>query len=165
MNYDKESVTKLLQSYRSKKRMIKQLTFELQNPSQISASELLRAMSIGGSGYGTVHSGGVSDKTMSVVAHYSETADRLNFETLEDIRRELRALVNETEKLELYVNLLDERQARIIQLQYLEGKSWNEIEKELNLSRSSIADIRRAGIDELVAMYGYITDVIKTKSE
>jgi len=166
MKTNTDKVIDNLRSYRAKKRMIQQLKFELQNPSQISATELLRAMSIGGAEYSTVHKGGVSDKTMAVVAHYSDTADRLNLETLDDIKRELRALMNETEKLELYVSLLNERQSRIIQFQYFEGKSWNEIEEELNLSRSALADIRRAGIDELVIMYEYITDIkYKTKSE
>jgi len=162
MKNNTDNIIEILQSYRSKKRMILQLTFELQNPSQISASELLRAMSIGGSGYSTVHSGGVSDKTLSVVAHYSDTADRLNLETLEEIRRELRTLVNETEKLELYVGLLDERQARVIRLRDFEGKSWADIETELKTSRRTLNDARQAGIIELTSMFGYI-DTVKSK--
>jgi hypothetical protein len=163
MKTNTDKVIEILQSYRSKKRMIQQLEFELQNPSQISATELLRAMSIGGAGYSTVHSGGISDKTMSVVAHYSDTADRLNIETLEEIKRELRVLEIETSKLELYVSLLDERQARIIRLRDFEGKSWNYLEAELKMSERRLRAHRMAGIAELASMFGFIETIKRNK--
>jgi len=80
-------ITKILQSYRLKKRRIAQLQFELEHPSQITASELLRTIALGTSEFSTVHSSGsVSDKTGDIVANYDKITDRLNLETLEQIK-------------------------------------------------------------------------------
>ena len=154
-------VTEILRSYRSKKRMIEQLKFELQNPSQITAAELLRTMAIGSSEFSTVHgSGGVSDKTMSVVAHYGEIADRMNMESLDEIKRELRALVNETTKIEVYVGLLDSNSERIIRLRDFEGKSWSDMESEINATERRLREQRKAAIAELASMYRFVDTLI-----
>ena len=158
-------VTEILQSYRVKKRKIEQLKFELQNPSQITAAELLRTMAIGSSEFSTIHgSGGVSDKTMSVVAHYGEIADRMNLEALDEIKSELRVLTNETAKIELYVSLLKSTHEHVIRLRYFEGKSWNDMEKELDMTERWLRELRKAAISELVAMYGFV-DALKGKNE
>ena len=111
---------------------------------------------ISGSEYGTIHTGTISDKTMSVATHYSGIAQRMNLEAVEQIRRELRALVQETSKLELYVSLLDASQARIIQLRDFEGKPWDELEKSLDASERSLRERRRAAIKELAVMYEFV---------
>jgi hypothetical protein len=163
MNNDKEKVIEMLHSYRQKKRMIEQLKFELENPSQITAEEVLRAISIGNSEFTAVHSGGVSDKTMSVVAHYSDITSRLNLETLDQIKRELRMLVSETSKLELYVSLLDKNYENVIHLRDFEGKSWSEIETALNSTERRLRERRKAAIEELSNMYGFV-DAFKEKN-
>ena len=140
--------------------MIEQLKFELQNPSQITAAELLQTMSIGSSEFGTIHGGGgVSDKTMSIVAHYGELTGRMNFETLSAIKRELRVLMGETSKLELYVDLLDAPQAEVIRLRDFEGKPWSDIEMELKITVRQLNARRRAGIEELAIMYGFVEEI------
>jgi len=163
MKISTDEIIEMLQSYRSKKRMIEQLKFELENPSQITAEELLRAMSIGNSEFASVHSGGVSDKTMSIVAHYSDITSRLNLETLDQIKRELRMLVGETSKLELYVSLLDENYENVIRLRDFEGKTWSEIETALKSTERRLRERRKAAIEELSNMYGFV-DAFKEKS-
>jgi len=161
---DQEKVTKILQSYRLKKRRIAQLQFELEHPSQITASELLRTIALGSSEFSIVHSSGsASDKTVDIVANYDEITDRLNLETLEQIKRELRVLMNETEKLELYVSLLDTNYERVIRLRDFEGKSWGDMETELDATERRLRDLRKAAIAELSEMYGFV-DALKDKN-
>ena len=149
----------MLKTYRLKKRKIKQLEFELFYPAQTTEEELVRAMAISGSIYGSVHTPNISDKTMSVAAHYGSISDRMNKETVEQIKSELRALVQETSKLELYVSLLDASQAQVIRLRDFEGKPWSEIEALSGVSEKRLSERRRAGITELVIMYDFVDEI------
>lgn len=164
----KENVSKvmdILKSYRSKKRMIEQLKYELANPARISASELLRSMSIGSSESIPVHGGSISDKTMTVAANYENVAKRLNAESTMQIERELKSLTAETSKLEFYVELLSKDHSDVIRLRDLEGKQWGEIELELNTTERRLRDRRKAAIGELAQMYGFVEALTDKKTQ
>ena len=165
MKNNTNKVVELLRSYRSKKRMIEQLRFELQNPSQVTAAELLRSMSIGRTEFSTVHSSGISDKTMSVVAHYNDITEKMNIETLDEIKRELRVLLKETEKLEHYVSLLESNHSEVIKLRDFEGKHWCEIETELNTTERRLRARRTAAIEQLAAMYEFVDELMENDQE
>ena len=160
MKKSKDEIVLMLETYRSKKRRIKQLEFELLNPAQVTEAELIRAMAIGGSTYDTTQRN-TSGNTMSVAANYCDISEQMNNEAVAQIKRELDILVRETSKLEYYVGLLDTTQAQMIRLRDFDGKPWSEIEITSDASERRLREQRHKGIASLAVMYGYIEDFIQ----
>jgi hypothetical protein len=157
----KEKVTAILKSYPHKKRQIEQLRFELENPAEIGGDELIAGLSLGGNTPdGSAGGGGrISNRTMMIAMRYEGIAESMNADTVMQIGKELRTLEAETERLEHYLSLLEARQAEVLRRYYFDGATWFALEKELNMSRSSLLNHRNAAIEELVSMYDFISKV------
>ncbi|MDR1329335.1 MAG: hypothetical protein LBK23_07020 [Oscillospiraceae bacterium] len=160
MDKSREKVTAMLKSHPLKKRRIEQLRYELSNPPAVSETELLSSLSVGGAPLDAVPaSGQISDRTMLIAMRYGDTARRMNHEAKAQIARELRELEHETGRLEHYISLLDEIQAQIIRLHYLDGKSWSDIQTATELSEKTLIKRCKTGIDSLAEMYAFIEDL------
>jgi predicted DNA-binding protein YlxM (UPF0122 family) len=155
----------MLKSLPLKKRRIEQLRYELSNPPAVSETELLSSLSVGGAPLDAVPaSGQISDRTMLIAMRYGDTARRMNHEAKAQIARELRELELETGRLEHYISLLDARQSDVLRRYYFDGKPWNELEDEMNLTIRALINIRNSGVNALVSMYEYIEDVKNPKT-
>jgi hypothetical protein len=157
----RERVTAILRSYPHKKRQIEQLRYELANPAEIGGDELIAGLSLGGMSPDESGAGGgrMSNRTMMIAMRYGDIAESMNADTVTQIGRELRALEAETERLEHYLSLLNARQAEVLRRYYFEGATWFTLEKDLNMSRSSLIGCRNTAIDELVSMYDFLSKV------
>jgi DNA-directed RNA polymerase specialized sigma subunit len=160
MKQTHEKVIAKLKSLPLKKRRIEQLRYELAHPPTVSETELLSGLSIGGAPLDAVPvSGQISDRTMLIAMRYGDTARRLNHEAKAQIARELRELELETERLEHYISLLDDAQARIIRLHYIAGKTWTDIQSIMDLSEKTLIKRCKSGVDTLAEMYAFIEDL------
>jgi DNA-directed RNA polymerase specialized sigma subunit len=165
MDNSTEKVLTLLRQYPAKKRKIEQLRFELEHPALVSEDDLIKSLAIGGQELNTGgNSGHVTDKTMLIAMRYKEIADKINGDTLTQIKRELRALEVETGKLERYISLLTVRQKEVLRLRYIDGKAWVEIETMLHVNTRTLHAHHNAGVESLTEMYGFI-DKITDKGE
>lgn len=163
----KLKVIELLKSYPHRKRKIGQLKFELEHLTLIGGDELIGGLSLGSQAYGSGNPKGgyISNKTMMIALQYQDMTQRLNTETVIQITQELQALEVEVERLERYLSLLEPRQANILRLYYIEGRTWPELVQELYLSRRSLQNLRDQGVDELASMYQLITDINGNKDD
>jgi hypothetical protein len=167
MTKDREEMIGILKAHSYKKRQIEQLRFELAHPAEIGGDELIAGLALAGRapGEGGARGGHVSDRTLMIAMRYEGMAENLNAGTVALIARELRALEAETERLEHYVSLLDERQSALIRLHFFESVKWPEIGEALNMSKRSFFYLRETAINELVSMYGFISKLRGTDDE
>lgn len=158
MNDDMRSyVLNLLESCRERERKIALLHYELEHPAHASETEMISAMALGhgvGSGGGHVE-GHISDKTLYIALNYQSKVDKLNTDTKEEIVVQLVELEQEQKRLDYYISLLNERQAKVIKLTFFEGYAQNDIARKLTIVPRTVRRIKDEGVDKLVEMYSF----------
>lgn len=148
-------VLKLLESYNERERKIAVLRYNLMHPVKVDRTEQIEAMNFGhGDGLGH-NAGHISNKTLYIALNYEEQADRMNAEAAQEIANELFALECEQKRLNYFINLLDERQAEVIRLVFIEGIPTKEVAVRFSLTYRTIDRIKRAAIESLSEMYAY----------
>lgn len=159
----KEELISLLKAYPALKKKICLLQYERSHPSQVSEQEVINGLALShplNNDGGQV--GHISDKTMRIALSFQNETDRLNYESILEIDQELSVLTQRLEKLEFYVDQLEAEQAEIIRNYYFYGKSWSEIQEELNISSRTLLKRRNAGISALLAMGKYMEGVVSS---
>ena len=89
----------------------------------------------------------------------SNRVDKLNADTKEEIVKELVELEQEQRRLDFYISLLSERQAKVIQLLYIQNLPQGEVEKTMSLSAKTVRKLKNDALDTLTGMYGLIADL------
>ncbi len=152
----KKCVLHLLEEYRTNIRKIAQLRYELEHPTLVSPAEMMEAMTFAkGIGEGSRPTGYVSDKTLYIAMNYQDTAARLNDENREDIVSKLIPLEREVDRLEHYIQLLEEQKAILLHRHFFDGVGWNELCSEMRLSPKTLRKLREEAIDDLAEMYEF----------
>ena len=155
MKYEKmtyEKLVELLENYRSNERKVKVLQFELANRSQLTGSELIEAMSLSvPEGLGGL-TGHISDKTMRIALQYDDLAYNMNVEAKEAILHELVPLQAQQDKLKYYISLLG-NDGNILVGYYVDGKSWNRLEEEIEVTVRTLYRWKNEQMKRLLDMY------------
>ena len=158
MNDDMRSyVLNLLETCQERERKIALLHYELEHPAHASETEMISAMALGhgvGSGGGHVE-GHISDKTLYIALNYQSKVDKLNADTKEEIVVQLVELEQEQKRLDYYISLLNERQAKVIKLTFFEGCAQNDVARKLAVVPRTVRRIKDEGVDKLVEMYSF----------
>ena len=98
MNNYTDHVTSLLQNYRTTKRKIEQLRYELEHPTRVTPDEMIEAMNFAkGDGEGRP-SGSVSNKTLYIAMNFQSAADEANASLTHDLVSRLVPLEQEIGK-------------------------------------------------------------------
>ena len=151
-----ELVRDLLDTYRDRKWRIAALEHELANPAEVTGNEQIESMNFGhGDGVGYTK-GRVSDKTLYIALNYEEQVARLNAETSSVIAGELFELKRKQTKLDLYVSLLEKRQAEVIHMLCFEKIPAVQVAKHYDVTERTIERIKKAAIEHLAEMYEYV---------
>lgn len=157
MEYSREDIIIELENYNETKEKIALLQFELENPNQLTADELLSAMALGTSVKDIPNkTNTVSDKTMRIALSYTDTAAQLNSAVILEIRREISVLESKIKRLEFYLSFLDEESQKVIRYVYVDKYTWQQIEDATGLSRRTLSRRKNEAIDHLVKMYNYV---------
>jgi len=88
---------------------------------------------------------------------YAKKADRINVRQKLELTDEVRLLKAQTDRLEYYISLLDERQATVLKQLYFESKTLTETALCMRISESTVKNVRRAGIKKLIEMYSFVS--------
>lgn len=147
-------VTQLLETYHKRARQIAVLRYELSNPQKITEDEMLDVMQFArteGSGRTAGH---ISNKTLHIALNYREQAARINAESLDEISRELVSLMEEQDRLEYFVSLLEPRQEKVLRRTCFERVPQETVAEELGVTVRRVQNIKSQAIDELAEMYG-----------
>ena len=158
----RKQVIELLKAYPEMLRQITLLRYELEHPANISADEMISAMSFAKrDGEGGRPAGVVSNKTLYIAMNYQQAAAKLNEEYSGDLAKELFELERKANKLEYYMAFLTEDEQDVIRLYFFERRSLQEISDELGGSVWSIKRRRDSGVKKLTEMYGFIDELSK----
>lgn len=160
MNNDMRSyVINLLETYQERTRKIALLHYELEHPARTSEAEIISAMALGHGAGGSSHTEGhISDKTLYIALNYQDRADKLNADIKQEIVVQLVELEREQKRLDYYISLLNERQAKAIQFFYEKELTQGEVEKLMGLSAKTVRKLKKEALDALVVMYEFISD-------
>ncbi len=154
----KADVIVLLKGYLDRERKIAVLHYELAHLPKATSDEIIEAMAFGhGDGEGRP-SGYISDKTLYIALNYQEKIEKLNFSTVDDISHQLVELEQEQNRLKYYISLLEAKQAKAVQLLYIEKLTQKEAERTLGYSAKTIRKLRDNALETLATMYGCVTD-------
>jgi len=157
----------LLKSYPAMKSRAVQLRFELDNPPVIGDDEFIGCLAAGAraDGRSCAAGGRISDKTMAIATQYGDIKAGIEKDSKNDIKRELRLLEAEINRLEFYVSLLDKNESDIIRMIYFERKAWKNIEADLHISERTLFRYRKSAIAELSSMYLLLEEVRNKKTK
>lgn len=148
-------VKELLDTYREREWRISVLHHEMANPAEVSKTEQIEAMNFAhGDGLGHTK-GRVSNKTLYIALNYEEQVERMNADVTQKIAEELFDLEHKQNKLKLYVALLDDRQAEIIQMTCFKKIPAVQVAKHFDVTERTIERTKKAAIEKLAEMYEY----------
>ena len=147
----------LLESFHEREQKIALLKYELMNFPQASPGEVIDGMGFGHSCELPSHSGYISNKTLFIALNYQDRAEQINAETLNDILDKLGEAERVQNRLTYYVSILAPRQKKVIQRFYFEGRSWEEIAREVKVAIRTVHKIKNKALDKLAAFYDFST--------
>lgn len=155
----KQQVMDLLVNYPELNKKIALLHYELEHPSQVSATEMIEAMNFAHHDSEGGHpKGAISNKTLYIALNYQNNADRKNRELSEELVEELFQLERNIKRLEYYMSFLPAKEQEIIRLLYVQRRNQQEVADALGISTWTVRKRRDDGIQKLVEMYEFVDD-------
>lgn len=151
----RSKVISLLESFHEREQKISLLKYELINFPRASPGEVIDGMGLGHSCELSPHSGYISNKTLFIALNYQDRAEQINGETLNDILDELGEVESVQNRLTYYVSILAPQQKKVIQRFYFEGRSWEEIAKEVKVALRTVHKIKNKALDKLAEFYDF----------
>lgn len=157
MNETRTMVMTILTQYRETQRRIEVLRYEMAHPSDISAEDMIEALAFGhGEHYGSAP-GYISDKTLYIALNYRDKMQQANEGSQNEIAVQLSRLEKQQERLLHYIGLMDEHDAAVIRMTYMDGLDNDQIATKLGVSMRTVRSRRMKAIDLLCGMYEYTT--------
>lgn len=148
-------VINLLESFREREQKIALLKYELMNFPHASPGEVIDSMGLSHSCELSHPSGCISDKTLFIALNYQDRAEQINEETLNDILNELGEIERVQNRLAYYVSILSPQQEKVIRRFYFEGRSWEEIAREVKVALRTVHKIKSRAFDKLAEFYDF----------
>ena len=152
----KRYVLELLENSSHRLRQIELMRYELQHLPQVSDVEIIEAMSL--PPLTDADTTAPSKSVPHIALSYSQTAKRMNTEALEELTSAYADLWREHDRLQHYIELLEERQRRVIQLYYFESYVWTDVAKSIHTTVRTAQRIRQQAVDELAKLYAFAKD-------
>ncbi len=153
----RNKVLDLLINYRSNERRIALLRYEINHPPHVTAEEMIEALTFSRSEVSGSSGGSISDKTIHIALNYEDRMDRLNGGALNEIAYQLFDLERQQERLLYYISLLDETEADIIRMTYINGMVNEEIAQRLGVTIRTVSAHRSRAINRLCEMFEYLS--------
>lgn len=154
-NETRKRIVHLLETYRERARRIALLHYELEHPAKVSPEEMMEAMAFGHGNDMPGSNRHISDKTLYIALNYQERMDKINSESTSDIVERLVELEHEQQRLVYCVSLLGHPYEEAIRMFYFEGRSWENIAKEIQVALRTIYKIKNKALDCLAEMYEF----------
>lgn len=157
MSEVRNKVLDLLVNYRSNERRIALLRYEINHPPHVTADEMIEALTFSRSEVSGTSGGGISDKTIHIALNYEDRMNRLNDGALSEIAYQLYDLERQQERLLYYISLLDQTEADIIRMTYINGMINEEIAQRLGVTIRTVSAHRSRAINRLCEMFEYLS--------
>lgn len=146
-------VEKMIKEYPRMVREREALRKQIEEIEFLSAEELISVMSFSHPDGERVQSSDLSDKTAKIAMSYQRRLDYINDEMIEPMIKKLGAIDEEIEFFETSVKRLPRNVREVSIALFLEGYSWDEVERAFCLHRCTIAKLRDESIAYLTREY------------
>lgn len=152
----KKYVLDLLNHYHDTERRITMLRYELEHPAFVTGEEMIDALTFRHGEREGSSGGNVSDKTMYTAISYEDKVVSANAEIRDEIVRQLTLLEQKQARLRYYIGLLEETEAEILRLTYIDMRPKEWIAKRLEISPRTYDRRKARAVNDLCDMYAFL---------
>lgn len=146
-------VEKIFKEYRSWKRNMGLLEFELSRFEGVPYDDVIESLCLSQPQEERVQSGSTSDKTGKTAIIYRQVKERLDDEWFDYLIERYRTVKAEKEFFEYAASQLSGRLPEIIRDMIMEGMPWRELAEKYNVSETMIAKYRKKAMAEMRELY------------
>ena len=144
---------KLFKEYRSWKKDMGLLEFELSRFEGVPYEDVIRSMCLGRPQGERVQGGGTSDKTGNAAVKYRQVKERLDDDWFEYLLGRYQAVKEELEFFEYAVGQLSGRLPEVVRDMVMEDMTWRELSEKYSVSEAMIGKYRKRALAEMKELY------------
>ena len=146
-------IEKLFKEYRSWKKDMGLLEFELSRFEGVPYEDVIRSMCLGQPQGEKVQGGGTSDKTGNTAVKYRQVKERLDDDWFEYLLGRYRAVKEELEFFEYAVGQLSGRLPEVVRDMVMEDMTWRALSEKYSVSEAMIGKYRKKALAEMRELY------------
>lgn len=144
---------KLFKEYRSWKKDMGLLEFELSRFEGVPYEDVIRSMCLGRPQGERVQGGGTSDKTGNAAVKYRQVKERLDDDWFDYLLGRYQAVKEEMEFFEYAVGQLSGRLPEVVRDMVMEDMTWRELSEKYSVSEAMIGKYRKRALAEMKELY------------
>lgn len=144
---------KLFKEYRSWKKDMGLLEFELSRFEGVPYEDVIRSMCLGRPQGERVQGGGASDKTGNAAVKYRQVKERLDDDWFDYLLGRYQAVKEELEFFEYAVGQLSGRLPEVVRDMVMEDMTWRELSEKYSVSEAMIGKYRKRALAEMKELY------------
>ena len=148
-------VEKMIRDYPEmvRRRDMAKKQIEALQKTEISDIDIIESLTFGHPDGERVQTSNISDKTATIAFSYQDRRNRLNDEVFSYWMKQYDTLCQEISFLEKSIGRLSGDQKDVMQALVLDSKTWESVECECAMSRTTVHRIRKEAVDSLVRDY------------
>ena len=144
---------KLFKEYRSWKKDMGLLEFELSRFEGVPYEDVIRSICLGRPQGERVQGGGTSDKTGNAAVKYRQVKERLDDDWVDYLLGRYQAVKEELEFFEYAVGQLSGRLPEVVRDMVMEDMTWRELSEKYSVSEAMIGKYRKRALAEMKELY------------
>lgn len=146
-------IEKLFKEYRSWKKDMGLLEFELSRFEGVPYEDVIRSMCLSQPQGERVQGGGASDKTGNAAVKYRQVKERLDDDWFDYLLGRYQAVKEELEFFEYAVGQLSGRLPEVVRDMVMEDMTWRELSEKYSVSEAMIGKYRKRALAEMKELY------------
>ncbi len=144
---------KLFKEYRSWKKDMGLLEFELSRFEGVPYEDVIRSMCLSQPQGERVQGGGASDKTGNAAVKYRQVKERLDDDWFDYLLERYQAVKEELDFFEYAVGQLSGRLPEVVRDMVMEDMTWRELSEKYSVSEAMIGKYRKRALAEMKELY------------
>jgi len=149
----KNQVEHILRSYTAMKREVQVLAFELERFNANLNSEAIRNRTFSHSTYERISGSHISDKTANIAIDHYDSQINGEYHALRTLIGNMQVEIN---RIDHYLTLIPNDEARVLKLFYFEGITVAEISKKIHRSPRTVYRMKEHAIGEIIRYYSLL---------
>ncbi len=144
---------KLFKEYRSWKKDMGLLEFEISRFEGVPYEDVIRSMCLSQPQGERVQGGGTSDKTGNAAVKYRQVKERLDDDWFDYLLGRYQAVKEELDFFEYAVGQLSGRLPEVVRDMVMEEMTWRELSEKYSVSEAMIGKYRKRALAEMKELY------------
>ncbi len=148
-----ERIEKLIKEYPAMVRERDCIRYQIQHFRGVTDQDIIDSMNFGAPEGDRVQTSNISDKTASIALVYHERVDRFNQDWMVHLFTKLATLEDELNFLQAAIRSLTGDLADFMEDLVINGMTWDSLEGKYHISRRTVSNYRKRGIQQLEDLY------------